>query len=74
LAKANFIPLNNFKVNSSQERKLNMVFGLIAALSGLAAILIFIDNRKHTTLQEEIFVLDKELKLMQLEKLKNDKK
>jgi hypothetical protein len=53
---------------------MNFIFGLVAALSGLAAILIYIDNRRHTKVQEELNELDKELKLLQLEEIKNGKK
>ena len=73
MAKGNFIPLTNFAVNSKQEKSLNLIFGLVAALSGLAAILIYVDNRRHSKVQQEINELDKELKIMQIEKLKNDK-
>ena len=74
MTKGNFIPLTNLRINSSQERRLNLVFGIVAALSGLAAILIYIDNRRHSKVQEELFTLDKELKELQLQELKNGKK
>ena len=74
MTRGNFIPLTNLRINSSQERRLNLVFGIVAALSGLAAILIYIDNRRHTKVQEELNELDKELKLVQLEEIKNGKK
>ena len=74
MTRGNFIPLTNLRINSNQERRLNLVFGLVAALSGLAAILIYIDNRRHTKVQEELNELDKELKLLQLEEIKNGKK
>ena len=73
MARGNFIPLTNLSVNSKQEKSLNLIFGLVAALSGLAAILIYIDNRRHSKVQEEINELDRELKKMQIEKLKNGK-
>ena len=73
MARGNFIPLTNLSVNSKQEKSLNIIFGLVAALSGLAAILIYIDNRRHSKVQEEINKLDKELKQMQIDKLKNEK-
>ena len=74
MTRGNFIPLTNLRINSNQERRLNLVFGIVAALSGLAAILIYIDNRRHTKVQEELNELDKELKLLQLEEIKNGKK
>lgn len=74
MTKGNFIPLTNLRINSNQEKRMNLIFGLVAALSGLAAILIYIDNRRHSKVQEELFTLDKELKELQLEELKNGKK
>lgn len=74
MTKGNFIPLTNLRINSNQEKRMNLIFGLVAALSGLAAILIYIDNRRHSKVQEELFTLDKELKELQLQELKNGKK
>ena len=74
MTRGNFIPLTNLRINSNQEKRMNLIFGLVAALSGLAAILIYIDNRRHSKVQEELFTLDKELKELQLQELKNGKK
>jgi len=71
LASRNFIPLTNIAVNSKQEKRLNLLFGLIAALSGIAAIMIFIDNRRHSKQQQEILEFDKELKELQIREIKN---
>jgi cell division protein FtsL len=68
-----FIPFTGIAVDSKQEKNINLLFAAIAALSGIAAILIFIDNRRHAKVQEEIFDLDREIKQLQLEKLKNGK-
>lgn len=69
----NYIPFTGIPIDSKQERNINLLFAAIAALSGIAAILIFVDNRRHSKVQEEIFELDRELKELQLEKLKNGK-
>jgi hypothetical protein len=71
LAARNFIPLTNIGIDSKQEKRLNFLFGLIAALSGIAAIMIYIDNRRHSRVQEEILSLDKELKELQIREIKN---
>jgi uncharacterized protein YjfI (DUF2170 family) len=71
LATRNFIPLTNIGIDGKQEKRLNFLFGLIAALSGIAAIMIFVDNRRHSKVQEEILDLDKELKLLQIREIKN---
>lgn len=72
MAKSNGIPFIG-GMDARQERRINLVFGLVAALSGLAAILIYIDNRRHRQVQEEILALDRELKQTQLDKLRNGK-
>ena len=71
MATRNFIPLTNIGIDGKQEKRLNFLFGLIAALSGIAAIMIFVDNRRHSKVQEEILDLDKELKLLQIKEIKN---
>jgi uncharacterized protein YjfI (DUF2170 family) len=71
LATRNFIPLTNIGIDGKQEKRLNFLFGLIAALSGIAAIMIYVDNRRHSKVQEEILDLDKELKLLQIREIKN---
>ena len=73
MATRNFLPLTNIAVDSKQEKRLNLLFGLIAALSGIAAIMIYIDNRRHSKQQEEILELDRELKALQIAKIKNGK-
>ena len=71
MATRNFIHLTNIGIDGKQEKRLNFLFGLIAALSGIAAIMIFVDNRRHSKVQEEILDLDKELKLLQIREIKN---
>lgn len=71
MATRNFIPLTNIGIDGKQEKRLNFLFGLIAALSGIAAIMIYVDNRRHSKVQEEILDLDKELKLLQIKEIKN---
>jgi hypothetical protein len=72
MAVRNFVPTFG-GIDARQEGRINLVFGLVAALSGIAAILIYIDNRRHSQIQEEILALDRELKQQQLEKLRNGK-
>lgn len=49
-----------------------LVIGL-TALSGIVGVLIYIDQKKHNTVQQDILALDKEIKLLQLERLRNGK-
>ena len=54
-----------------QERKIRWVIGALALLGTVVAIIAYIDQKKHHQLQKEVIALDKELKSLQLEKIKN---
>jgi uncharacterized membrane protein YpjA len=54
-----------------QEKKIKWLIAGLSALGGVVAFLIYMDQKKHNQVQKELFVLDKEIKTMQLEKLKN---
>ena len=49
-----------------------LVIGL-TTLSGVVGVLIYLDQKKHNTVQQDILALDKEIKLLQLERLRNGK-
>jgi hypothetical protein len=57
-----------------QEKKIKWLFAGLAALGGFVGILIYINQRKHNQVEREIFELDKQIKSLELEKLKNGKK
>jgi len=54
-----------------QERKLRWVIGALALLGTVVAIIAYIDQKEHNELQKEVIALDKELKSLQLQKIKN---
>jgi hypothetical protein len=54
-----------------QEKKIKWLFAGLTALGGFVGILIFLDQRKHNKVEREIFELDKQIKSLELEKLKN---
>jgi Tfp pilus assembly protein PilN len=56
-----------------QERKITWLVIGFAALSGVVGILVYLDQKKHNTVQRDILALDKEIKTLQLAKLKNGK-
>lgn len=56
-----------------QERKITWLVIGFAALSGVVGLLVYLDQKKHNTVKEEILSLDKEIKTLQLERLKNGK-
>lgn len=60
-------------LNLLQERKIKWLVAGLSALGGLVALLVYMDQKKHNQVQKELFALDKEIKTLQLEKLKNGK-
>lgn len=56
-----------------QEKKLKWIIAGIGALGGIVALLVYLDQKKHNVVQKEIFDLDREIKMLQLQRLKNGK-
>jgi uncharacterized membrane protein (DUF106 family) len=54
-----------------QERKIGWLIAALAVLGTVVAAIAYIDQKKHNELQKEVIELDKELKRLQLEKIKN---
>ena len=47
-----------------------IIFGALSALAGIAAFFTYIESRKSRSTKEEIMNLDKQIKSLQLKKLK----
>jgi hypothetical protein len=54
-----------------QEKKIRVLIGALTAVGGLVALFAFLNQRKHNAVQRELFALDKQIKLLQLKKMKN---
>jgi hypothetical protein len=54
-----------------QDRKINWLIAGFAILGSIVAVVAYIDQKKHNDLQKEVIELYKELKRLQLEKIKN---
>ena len=54
-----------------QEKKIKWLIAGFAILGSIVGIVAYVDQKKHNRLQKELFDLDKELKTLQLNKLKN---
>ena len=65
--------INPIHVDLIQESKIKWLIAGLGALGGIVALLVYLDQKKHNSVQKEIFALDKEIKLMQLQRLKNGK-
>jgi hypothetical protein len=57
-------------VDQIQDRKIMYLIGGMAALGGLTAFLIYIDRKRNNKVRQEILQLDKNIKELQLQKLK----
>ena len=56
-----------------QKRQITWLVVGLTALSGVVGVLIYLDQKKHNIVQKDILALDKEIKTLQLEKLRNGK-
>ena len=65
--------INPIHVDLLQESKIKWLIAGLGALGGIVALLVYLDQKKHNDVEKEIFALDKEIKLMQLQRLKNGK-
>jgi hypothetical protein len=54
-----------------QDKKINWLIASFAILGSIVAVVAYIDQKKHNDLQKEVIELDRELKSLQLEKIKN---
>lgn len=56
-----------------QEKKIQSLATWMIVIGGVVGILVYINQRKHNEVEKELFELDKEIKTLQLSKLKNGK-
>lgn len=54
-----------------QSKQIKNVIIALSALGGIVAIMAYIDQKRHNKIKEEIMSIDKEIKELQLSKLKN---
>ena len=54
-----------------QDKRIQGLTAVISAVAALTAIFFYFDRKKHLELQTEIAGLDKNIKQLQLQKLKN---
>ena len=63
--------INPLHVDLLQESKLKWLIAGLGALGGIVALLVYLDQKKHNEVEKQIFALDKEIKMLQLKRLKN---
>jgi hypothetical protein len=58
-------------IDAIQDVKIKILIVGISLIGATVAILIYLDQKKHNKVQQNIFELDKEIKMLQLKNLKN---
>lgn len=58
-------------IDVKQNKSIQLIVSLLAALGGLTAAIVYIETKKHRGLQKDILELDKNIKSLQLKRLQN---
>jgi hypothetical protein len=61
------------KVDLLQNNRINLAIALITGIGAITGVLIYIERKRQSVIQEEILKLDKSIKELQLNRLKNGK-
>jgi hypothetical protein len=56
-----------------QEKRIQNLATWMIVIGGVVGVLVYLNQRKHNQVERELFELDKEIKTLQLSKLKNGK-
>ena len=56
-----------------QENKIQTLATWMIVIGGVVGILVYVNQKKHNEVEKELFALAKEIKTLQLSKLKNGK-
>jgi uncharacterized membrane protein (DUF106 family) len=60
------------KTDIVQNNKITLIIAVLTGLSAITGFLLYLDNKKNSKIQNEIDQLDKSIKELQLQKLKNN--
>ena len=60
-------------IDKVQTKRINFLFASVAFIGGLSGLLIYFQRRKFSKEQAELYALEKEIKLLTLDKLRNEK-
>ena len=69
--KLNQLNKTNMNLNLLQDKKIKWLIAGLTVIGGVIGVLVYIDQKKHNKVQRDLFALDKEIKMLQLQKLKN---
>lgn len=54
-----------------QNKQIKFLMTIMVGLGGLAGLLVYIDNKRHSRIKGELLDLEKKIKQLELAKLKN---
>tara|TARA_R110000868_G_scaffold46244_8_gene152943 strand:- start:176 stop:367 length:192 start_codon:yes stop_codon:yes gene_type:complete len=60
-------------IDIAQNKQLKLLLTLFLGLGGLAGFLVYMEERKHRKIKEDLLNLEKSIKELQLAKLQNGK-
>lgn len=58
-------------IDEKQARQIGALVGLFSILTAVVTVAIYFEQKRHSNLKNEIMALDKNIKELQLQKLKN---
>jgi|TARA_R110000868_G_scaffold52970_3_gene166768 hypothetical protein len=61
-------------IDIKQERQIRIIFALLGIIGAVTTISLFIQSRKHKKADDFIRSMELEIKTLELQKLKNEKK
>lgn len=61
-------------INDKQSKMINLIIGGLAALGGITAFIGYMHSRKHNRIKEEVALLDKAIKELELHDRMNGSK
>jgi hypothetical protein len=61
------------RTDKGQDRIINILIASVSALGGIALMLGYFNQKRHLKLSSEILLIDKQIKELELKKLKNNK-
>jgi hypothetical protein len=59
-------------IDQKKTMQIQALVGIVTIIGGLTALFLYFDKRKHSKIQVELDTLDKEIKELQLAKLKKN--
>lgn len=59
-------------VDARQAKAINIIIVMVTTLTAVVGVLAYLENKKHAKINDEVLRLDKEIKILELAKKKNE--